>query len=128
MILVCLLSCTDEMRSLLSVVLVRDSELLAAMGTTGSQNATAVLGGHTLTEAMLVHTAAIVRLKCSLHLCFVFILLLFCLCFRCERVLLTLSGCKITHKIRNDKELCDFSVFFSDFLVTLHPLTTHNKQ
>ena len=80
MILVCLLSCADEMRSLLSVVLVRDSELLAAMGTTGSQYATTILGGHTLTEAMLVHTAAIVRLKCSLHLLFVFLLLLFYLC------------------------------------------------
>ena len=113
------------MRSLLTVVLVRDCELLAAMGTTGSQNATAVLRGHTLTEAMLVHTAAVVRLKCSLHLLFVFILFIdFC----CLRALLTLSGCKITHKIRNDKELCDFSVFFSDFLVTLHSLTTHNKQ
>ena len=76
MILVCLLSCADEMRSLLTVVLVRDCELLAAMGTTGSQNATAVLRGHTLTEAMLIHTAAVVRLKCSLHLLFVFILLL----------------------------------------------------
>ena len=70
------MSCADEMRSLLTVVLVRNCELLAAMGTTGSQNATAVLRGHTLTEAMLVHTTAVVRLKCSLHLLFVFILLL----------------------------------------------------
>jgi hypothetical protein len=86
MILVCLLSCADEMRSLLSVVLVRDSELLAAMGTTGSQYATTILGGHTLTEAMLVHTAAIVRLKCSLHLLFVFYY--YCFIF----VVLSLSG------------------------------------
>lgn len=57
--------------SLLSVVLIRNSELLAAMSATRSQNATTVLGGHTLTEAMLVHTAAVVRLKCSFHLLFV---------------------------------------------------------
>jgi hypothetical protein len=52
---------------LLAVVLVRDGQLLAAMGAAGSQHAAAVLGGHSLAEAMLVHTTTIVRLECSFH-------------------------------------------------------------
>ena len=54
---------------LLPMVLVRDGQLLAAMGAAGSQHATAVLGGHSLAEAMLVHTTTIVRLECSFHFC-----------------------------------------------------------
>ena len=57
------------------MVLVRYSELLAAMGTTGSQYTTAILGGHALAEAMLVHAATVVRLKCSFHLCLSFVVL-----------------------------------------------------
>ena len=52
---------------LLSVILVRNGELLAALGTAGSQHAAAVLCGHALTETMLVHAATIVWLKCSFH-------------------------------------------------------------
>jgi hypothetical protein len=52
---------------LLSVVLIGNGQLLAAFGTTGGQDAAAILGGHALTETMLVHAAAIVRLKCSFH-------------------------------------------------------------
>ena len=51
------------------MVLVRDGELLAALGTARSQYAATVLGSHALTETMLVHAAAIVRLECSFH-CF----------------------------------------------------------
>ena len=55
---------------LLSVMLVRYGQLLAALCTARSQDATAILGGHALAETMLVHAAAIVRLKCSFH-CFI---------------------------------------------------------
>ena len=55
---------------LLSVSLVRNGQLLAALCTARSQDATAILGGHALAETMLVHAAAIVRLKCSFH-CFI---------------------------------------------------------
>ena len=59
--------CRSVSERLLTVILVRDGQLLAAMGATRSQHATAVLGGHSLAEAMLVHTATIVRLECSFH-------------------------------------------------------------
>ena len=52
---------------LLSVSLVRNGQLLAALCTARSQDATAILGGHTLAETMLVYAATIVRLKCSFH-------------------------------------------------------------
>ena len=65
---------SSSCRDLLSVVLVADSKLLTALGAARSKYAAAVLGGHTLAETMLVHAAAVVRLKCSFH-CF----LLFCL-------------------------------------------------
>lgn len=53
---------------LLAVMLVRNGELLATLGAAGGQNATAILRGHSLTEAVLVHTTAVVGLKCSFHL------------------------------------------------------------
>ena len=61
---------------LLTVILVGDSQLLAAMGATGSQHATAILCGHSLAETVLVHTATVVGLKCSFHLLFIVYLLL----------------------------------------------------
>ena len=54
-------------------MLIRHSQLLAAFGTTGSQNAAAILGGHPLTETVLVHSPAIVGLKCSFHLFLLFV-------------------------------------------------------
>jgi hypothetical protein len=57
------------------VILVRNRQLLATLGTTSGQNAATILGGHSLTEAVLVNATAIVRLKCSLH-CFLLIYLL----------------------------------------------------
>ena len=59
--------CRSVSERLLTVVLVRDGQLLAAMGAARSQHATAVLGGHSLAEAMLVHATTIVRLECSFH-------------------------------------------------------------
>ena len=58
------------------MVLVRNGELLAALGTARSQHAAAVLRGHALAETMLVHAAAIVGLKCSFH-CFILCLVKF---------------------------------------------------
>ena len=49
------------------MILVRNCQLLAALSATSSQYSTTVLGGHSLTEAVLVYATAIVWLKCSLH-------------------------------------------------------------
>jgi hypothetical protein len=49
------------------VTLVADSELFATLSAARSQYAAAILGSHALAEAMLVHAAAIVWLKCSFH-------------------------------------------------------------
>ena len=51
-------------------MLVRYCQLLAAFSTAGSQYAATILCCHTLAEAMLVHAAAVVRLKRSFH-CFI---------------------------------------------------------
>ena len=61
---------------LLSVVLVRNGQLLTALGAAGSQHTTAILSCHALTEAMLVHAATVVGLKCSFHCPSVLFLLL----------------------------------------------------
>ena len=93
----CSLLCPEGRSRLLSVVLVRYCQLLAAMCAARSQYATTILCSHTFTETMLVHAATIVRLKCSFH-CLIFIYLL----------LFTLLGCKITHNFLNDKDLSLF--------------------
>ena len=64
-----------DAKELLAVVLVRDGQFLAAMSTTGSQHATAILCGHSLAEAVLVDATAVVWLKCSFHCCILFLLL-----------------------------------------------------
>ena len=51
----------------LPAVFVRYGELLTCVAATGAQYAAAVGGGHTGAEAVLVHTLATGRLKCSLH-------------------------------------------------------------
>jgi hypothetical protein len=56
------------------VILVRYGKLLAALGAARCQHAAAVLGSHSLTEAVLVDATAIVRLKCSFHRVVLFIL------------------------------------------------------
>ena len=50
-------------------------QLLAAMGTAGGQHATTILCCHSGAEAVLVHTTAIVGLKCSFQ-CFYLIFML----------------------------------------------------
>ena len=52
---------------LLAMAFVADGQLLATLGAAAGQHAAAVLRGHALAEAMLVHAAAIVGLKCSFH-------------------------------------------------------------
>ena len=54
-------------KGLFSVVLVRYSQLLAAMSAARSQYAATILCSHALAETMLVYAATIVRLKCSFH-------------------------------------------------------------
>ncbi len=54
-------------------------EVLATLGTTGSQYAATVLGSHTSAETMLVQTAMVVRLESHLHSSeILYSLLLFC--------------------------------------------------
>ena len=84
------------------MVLVRDGQFLAAMSTTGSQHATAILCGHSLAEAVLVDATAVVRLKCSFHLSLLLIYYLF---------LLFLSLCP-SYGLQN--------LFLSKIIVTLH--------
>ncbi len=55
-------------KSILAVTLVGNGELLAALCTTCSQHATAVLSSHSLTETVLVIAATVVGLKCSFHI------------------------------------------------------------
>jgi hypothetical protein len=52
---------------LLAVTLVGYGQLLTSLGAARSQHPTSVLRSHALAEAMLVHAAAVVRLKSSLH-------------------------------------------------------------
>ena len=65
----------DVIQRLLTVILVGNGQLLAAMSAARSQHTTTILGGHSLTEAMLVHTTTIVGLECSFH--FVVILIVY---------------------------------------------------
>jgi len=67
------------------VTLVRNGQLLATLGTTGGQDATAILRGHALAETMLVHAAAIVGLECSFH-CFLLFLFEFIRAFRAAKL------------------------------------------
>ena len=75
------------------MVLVRYGQLLAALCTARSQDATAILGGHALAETMLVHAAAIVGLKCSFHCCILLVYLI--------------SGCKGTLFFLITQENCE---------------------
>ena len=59
------------------MVLVRNSQLLAALSTARSQDAATILGSHALAETMLVHAAAIVRLKCSFHCLILYLFVVF---------------------------------------------------
>ena len=59
----------------LAVYFIGNGQLLAAMSAARSQHTTTILGGHSLTEAMLVHTTTIVGLECSFH--FVVILIVY---------------------------------------------------
>lgn len=52
---------------LLSVVLARYCQFLTSLCTTCIEYTTAILCCHSLTEAVLVHSSSVVRLKCSFH-------------------------------------------------------------
>ena len=66
-------------RRLFAVVLRRYGQFLAAVLTTGSEDTTAILSCHSLTEAVFVHSSSVVRLKSSFHFIYLFLLLLFTL-------------------------------------------------
>jgi hypothetical protein len=57
----------QQAKLLLSVMLVRNGQLLTALSAARSQYTATVLRCHTLAEAMLVYAATVVRLKCSFH-------------------------------------------------------------
>ena len=75
----CGLLCPEGRSRLLSVVLVRYCQLLAAMCAARSQYATTILCCHSLAEAVLVHSSSVVRLKCSFHCLIVILLFIFTL-------------------------------------------------
>ena len=57
---------------LLSVYLVGNGELLATFGAAHGKHSATVLGGHALTEAVLIVALSVVGLECSFHLCMSF--------------------------------------------------------
>jgi hypothetical protein len=87
------------------VALVGNGQLLAALGAAAGQHAASILRGHALTEAMLVHTAAIVGLECSFHCA----ISLFVVVISFEEVGHThVSGCKITQIFSITQEIIEF--------------------
>jgi len=78
-------------------MLIRYRQLLAAFGTTGSQHAAAILGGHSLTETVLVCSPAVVGLECSFHLSFLFICYYFSLW--AAKVVISFHSTKILQEI-----------------------------
>jgi hypothetical protein len=66
-------------RGLFAVVLVGYGQLLAAMSAARCQHATTILCSHSLTEAVLVHSSSVVRLKCSFHCLIIILLFIFTL-------------------------------------------------
>ena len=100
-----------SMNHLLSVVLIGNGEFLAALGAARSQHTTTVLGGHSLTETVLVHSPAIVGLKCSFHYYYVFIFIVFAK----PRPYSTFWGAKVLISFETTKFSSIFSVFFCFF-------------
>ena len=92
-------------RILLAVVLVRNSKLLATLGTTCSEHATAVLCCHSLAEAVLVHAASVVWLKCSFHRSFVYFIV----------IVYTLWAAKVLISFDLTKGKAIFACFFMVF-------------
>ena len=61
---------------LYTVVFVRNSEFLAAFGTTCSQYSATVCGSHSLTESVLVSSLSVRGLECSFHFSYILFMLL----------------------------------------------------
>ena len=66
---------TRRTHLLFPVALVGNGEFLTSSCTTRCQYATSVLCGHSLAEAVFVHSSSVVRLKCSFHFTYLFYLL-----------------------------------------------------
>ena len=129
--------------ALLAVVLARNGQLLATLGSAGCQYATAIGSGHSLTETVLVYAATVVGLKCSFHNSMLFCLFVIVLSRRpAFGTGSSVSGCKIRHFFSISQTLVRFSLFlgreksqnpmlasfflpltfqFSLFFVPLHP-------
>lgn len=108
---------------LLAVILVRDGQLLAAMSAARSQHAAAVLCGHSLAEAMLVHTTTVVRLECSFHLLFILIVYDALTMRNVQSIPFGLQNYSIFLKRqRNQRFFGFFLCVFYENVVTLHPL------
>jgi hypothetical protein len=104
------------------------SEVLATLSTTGSENATTVLGGHTGTETMLVETAMVVWLECHLHSCNSFILFLIVCLF--SGLYCQIAGAKVGKNIQFTKLFNDFLqifLFFSMFFSIFAPARWQNS-
>ena len=58
----------NSRRSPVRLALVGNRQTSAAFGSTGSQNTTAIMRGHSFTESVFVEALANVGLKCTFHL------------------------------------------------------------
>ena len=98
--------------ALLAVVLARNGQLLATLGSAGCQYATAIGSGHSLTETVLVYAATVVGLKCSFHNSMLFCLFVIVLSRRpAFGTGSSVSGCKIRHFFSISQTLVRFSLF-----------------
>jgi hypothetical protein len=85
------------------MLLVRNGQLLAALSAAACQYTTTIGSGHSLTETVLVGTAAVRGLECSFH-SYVLFLSVFTP---------WVSGCKITYFFVNDQTFLAFFLFFA---------------
>lgn len=98
------------------MILIRNGQLLAALGTTGSQYATSVLRCHSLTKSVFVDATAVVWLKCSFHL-FICILLLLCYLRAPTDQETAVTGCKITQSFGNNQRIMHFYYNYLGFFL-----------
>lgn len=90
---------------LFAVMLIGNGQLLAALGTAGSQYAATVGGGHSLTETMLVAPSAVVGLECSFHryVVFTFVSDVSISRFRAAKLVTFFDTCKFFHDFARGK-------------------------
>ena len=99
-----------------AIILVGNGQLLAALGTTGSQYTTAIGSGHSLTETVLVSSLSVRGLECSFHCSYLFY------------VIIPVSGCKSRDFPRNNQGDNSFSLKSFVFFTELHYFCSRNKE